>query len=217
MDGRTHRVGGICTGIICAEMLTNLDFSTKETTIQNLVIIGMATIGSLFPDIDTKTSIISKEMRITSFFIRLFTKHRGLMHRMCTYLICTPIFAAIGYGLSALWNMYFTSSIVGLVAIGIFAFLCGVLCHLVFDMLTTEGTPILYPIIKNKISIAKLSGNNSRHRKLVTLLCIITTFLVTIYLHFGSLHILIEWFELIKSYVIDFIETLKNFNTVNIR
>lgn len=77
--------------------------------------------------------------------VRWLTKHRGLMHTLIP-----P--ASILFASSASANAYWRFTFLGL---GI-----GYLSHLLADMLTVEGCPILFPLTKNNKRFLKLKTKN---------------------------------------------------------
>lgn len=112
MTGKQHLVIGI--GVSCVTM--------------NLVCAGGILLGSIFPDIDSRESIISTFLPIQKITGCAFMKHRGGIHS----LLSSFIFGIVALGLSR--NIQFT-----------IGFVVGYLLHLLADMLTYRGVPILYP------------------------------------------------------------------------
>lgn len=77
---------------------------------------------------------------------RWMTKHRGLMH---TLVVPTILWFATSASAAPIWRDTFLGLTVGYCS------------HLLADMLTVEGCPILFPLSKNNIRILKLQTRNS--------------------------------------------------------
>lgn len=93
----------------------------------NPVLVASAVLGSLFPDIDTSTSIICTLLPFHGWPLNKI-RHRGFTHSV----IATGIIALLLYLL-----VPFKSVVIGLV-IGYFS-------HIVADMLTPSGVQLLWP------------------------------------------------------------------------
>lgn len=77
--------------------------------------------------------------------VKWLTKHRGLMHTLIP-----PVLILVASNASV--NVYWRFTFLGL---GI-----GYLSHLLADMLTVEGCPILYPLTKTNVRFLKLKTKN---------------------------------------------------------
>jgi len=120
--GRTHLLAAFAIGII----------SLKLFQISSPIIFFLALIlGALFPDIDSKTSILGRKVKFLNFFL----KHRGFFHSIILLILLLLIMYPI--------SKYF--------AIG---FALGFISHLILDMLTKEGIYFLFlGRIKGKIKV----------------------------------------------------------------
>lgn len=128
--GKTHVIGGLMAGVITANYL---DIGTGYAIV--------AAVGSLFPDIDTPASKIGRNIPIFSFLLNLIFGHRGLWHS-----ILASVFFYV------LLNNYFPYYIAVL-------FCIGYLSHLILDMFTPEGVPLLFPVLKRfSIPIVRTGG-----------------------------------------------------------
>ena len=85
------------------------------------------------PDIDHYKSWIGRKLKVLSFLINLFSKHRGIFHSIFPVLILYGVF--LYYGLK---EIALASAI-------------GYLSHLAMDSLTKTGINFLYPVSKFKI------------------------------------------------------------------
>jgi inner membrane protein len=128
MTGRTHLTIGIATGLALAQ---TLNLPPKESAL----IIAAAALGSLLPDIDEPRAMLSGWIPGYRFLnIRPF-RHRTLTHSL---LFCILLPAVLWYALSAevklpIPYIYPLSIILGMCS------------HLLSDMLTPDGVPLLYP------------------------------------------------------------------------
>lgn len=145
---RTHMLGGLGAGLVVSQaVLGSMSAITNETALLTTMalIVYASGVGSMLPDIDHRNSNISQNFKISSFFIGMFAKHRGILH--------TPIFWSGLIGL-----IYLILSLIKVVpaplqnniTLGLGA---GVLSHLLLDTFTGRGIMWLYPFSKKYISI----------------------------------------------------------------
>ncbi len=146
MKGTNHMIAGACTAgcLVTSAVL--------QQNVGIIPIAGMAVaavVGSLFPDIDSRTSKLGKKMKIASFLASKFFGHRGFLHSplfvVLTYLLCWVIFKYNG--------ILEYSYIYG-------GFIAGMLMHLACDMTTKGGIPLLYPWDRGKFSIGTLASGS---------------------------------------------------------
>ncbi len=122
MNGRTHLVLGISSSLAF-----NHIYGSPEYMLQFAV---FGAVGGLIPDIDHPQSIITSFVPFSGL-MRLFVGgHRGITH---TLLFWAVILAAV--------FVAFPSGRLVLGAVGV-----GVVSHLIADMLTPRGVPLLAPI-----------------------------------------------------------------------
>lgn len=133
--------GLISAGIILATILLILTFvqmdkPESQTSFTQILIVlaGLVVV-----------SAVRKAIGNSKTF-RWMTKHRGLMH---TLVVPAIIYVALTASSAPIWR----DMCLGL--------LVGYCSHLLADMLTVEGCPILFPISKNNIRILKLQTKNS--------------------------------------------------------
>lgn len=142
MQGKTHMAAAatISLGIITYK---TQDFGM----LQSGVLIVSTIAGSLLPDIDIKNSKVSHKHKFLSFFIRLFIEHRGTHSVIFMALLSIPLF---------LLTMILPS---GIRPYGItfgFEILLGYASHIILDMLTPKGSPVLNPISKYSVSLLRI-------------------------------------------------------------
>jgi len=135
---------------------------------------AIATVSALVPDIDTKNSMASKSLgpvtEAISFGIRkLFGGHRKITHSL------------LGLGLVMLTLAGCISSLHLIPWIG-FAVVIGWSSHVVADMLTREGCPLLWPISETKFGLhlvttglEKKKGHHTSEWWLIRPLAVIAT------------------------------------------
>ncbi len=109
-------------------------FSLKIFTVENKLIFILAVVlGAILLDIDYTASKVGSKVRPLSFFLELIFGHRGLMHTVYVPIAIFIVLSLFGYAL------------VG------FAFLVGLISHLVIDSLNIKGISFLRPF--NKLHI----------------------------------------------------------------
>lgn len=114
---------GAAAGIMAAPM------SGSDAAIA-VVVTGAA---ALLPDIDTPRSAVGKKRPIVSKTINLFFGHRGVMHSLAGCAAVSLLFKAM---LPA--SLFHISSYIAV----------GYISHLLADMLTPAGIPLLWPLSK---------------------------------------------------------------------
>ena len=130
MVAPTHIIGGtIFTGTMCAFFDVNIFSDWKY--------LAICAGFSILPDIDTTKSAIGK-----IFYPVAWVIHRKFGHRTITHSI---LFFAVIWGL--IWSLTKFSIIqdANILKIALFS----LLSHLIFDMLTVSGVPLLYPFFPN--------------------------------------------------------------------
>lgn len=138
MTGRTHDLAAFTAVnlILTTQALPPISLSTA------LVSLGACFIGGLAPDIDTATSSFWQKIPAGTFMGRilhpLFRGHRLISHSILGLII---------FGLIMKWLLGLASATL-LVNMDIvwWAFMIGLISHLIMDSLTQEGVPWLFPI-----------------------------------------------------------------------
>lgn len=146
MKGKHHMIAGAVTGAcVATSAIIEGGYGMGPIVCS---IVG-ATVGSLFPDIDSSTSKLGSKFKIVSKIINNMFGHRGLLH--CPLLII---------GLFFLFRNLFWQWNIEEYAIVYIAFLFGMLMHLFCDMTTRGGIPILYPFYTTKFSITPMKSGS---------------------------------------------------------
>ena len=134
MTGRTHLALGILVGLAASHYFG----ATPENT---LAITVAAAIGSLLPDIDHPQSIISGYIPGSGIVLNgiLGVRHRGITHSLLFIVL-------FNFGVAAWLIVYKTPIAFSPIWLG---FSLGMTSHLIADMLTPQGIPLLYPLRGN--------------------------------------------------------------------
>lgn len=171
MNYQAHRIGGVCT----ATVVSTLAYQSTIGEVGTYVAIGLAmiggSVGGLLPDIDHPTSRVGKRLSSISKIINTLFGHRGFTHSILAVLL----FA---------YSLFILTSIIPEVLIGFYlpfalGLIVGYASHLLLDMMTVSGIPLLYPFSKQSFRIAKF--RTGQDDLLVSILLIVSTGL---YLYF---------------------------------
>ncbi|MGV3244519.1 metal-dependent hydrolase [Staphylococcus sp. 11261D007BR] len=122
MTGKTHSAAGILIGAVVSRYF-DLDLFETVTTI---VLSG---VGSIFPDICHTQSKIGRHFRLLSLFIKHMFGHRTLTHSL--------LFLAV---------IYFLLHILQTPLYYMIGIICGMLSHIILDMLTPRGVKLFFPL-----------------------------------------------------------------------
>ena len=137
-----HIIGGLVFTGICSSLSgVNLFASPLQTSV--------AITASLLPDIDHPKSLIGTLLKPLSLTINRRYGHRTITHSGVTLIILTLAIAIIeklATGANSLALVFF------------FAYFS----HLMLDMMTLQGVPLLYPITKNPFVIPGNPGYRIR-------------------------------------------------------
>ena len=160
MTGKHHLIAGGITGA-CVATSAILSGNVNYLVIGGTILTTM--IGSLFPDIDTRTSKLGKKMKITSTIISKMFGHRGFLH--------SPIFIVLT--ICAL-SYIFNSNNIQQFSLLWQGFAIGMINHLVCDMMTKGGVPILYPFNKVKVSFTFMRSGSKWECIPLSIVCALT-------------------------------------------
>lgn len=130
MTGRTHLLIGLSIGCVIA------DHAPLNPALRAGVITAAA-FASLLPDIDHPKAIVSGYLPGIGHAARLVVSHRGATH--------TAVFAAAIVALL----LVVAAPVHVIMAAG-----AGVVSHLVADMLTPAGVPLLMPVSRRAVRLA---------------------------------------------------------------
>lgn len=157
MKGETHALGGVCTGLVYAAIM--------EAPISlALAVIGVSTAGSLFPDIDTRTSKVGSKVKHLSSFINRVFGHRTLFHAPLLYVTVSALLGEFLPDFQVYWT----------------AFFLGVMSHLLLDMLNPKGIPLLYPYPK-KYRLARMKCGGKGEKVICAMLMLAVLFWISVF------------------------------------
>ena len=152
MLGKTHITLGLGLGALSAttfSAITQTTFSALDLSI----FYGAVTLGALLPDIDEPNSTIGRKTIGISNAIKTLCGHRGLTHSIA-FIVCIGILSLLvcALGGDILREIPLIASYVEVANlqgdnIEIFAFglVLGCVFHLIGDMLTISGVPLMLP------------------------------------------------------------------------
>ena len=171
MMGKTHKLGGVCTGLIASSILIQQPYTVEKLAICS-TIIAMSAIGSMWPDIDQRNSTIGKKHKITSTIVSTFCKHRGITHAPLMYfLLFTILFGILNKIQIPVIKTYLIS--------GAFGLLIGIMSHLLLDMITHDGIPLCYPFSQKCMIHGPFKSKDDNGK--VSLFIIIFTTVILLY------------------------------------
>lgn len=125
MQGKTHMMGGLVTGLVTMKVME----PTLPTTL-GAAFIGAAVLGSLFCDIDMTQSTIGRRAKPASLIVSTFFSHRTITHAPITILAIYLLIRLVSPASEPM----------------AFYFALGAGSHILLDMLNKKGVPLLYPI-----------------------------------------------------------------------
>lgn len=166
MNNKTHKVGGLCSGLIVSTIMFSKNPELGNLISSGLIISG-ATIGSLAPDIDHPESKVGRKflLRPISILISKLFGHRTITHSVVMSVFMTILLLISTTMFTGIPKFIYSNLIIG--------FCVGWMSHLLLDLITVKGIPIYYPFIKRKYSLLKFK--TSRDEELVTMLIILLT------------------------------------------
>lgn len=139
MTGRTHDLAAITalTAVVLFEPLRTVSLGTA------LLAILANQIGGIAPDIDQPTAPLWRNLPSGGFFGRIFDKALG-GHRFLTH----SLLGVALFGLVVQLGLHGLQPLLGQIDIGLvwWAFMIGIVSHLLMDSFTKEGVPWLLPI-----------------------------------------------------------------------
>lgn len=138
MTGRTHDLAAftLLNGVFVYYPLTSITLSTL------FVSIGANLIGGLTPDIDQPTAELWNRIPAGSIIGRIISPILG-SHRMISH----SLFGVVVFGILI---ANFLDAIRGILIVDMnivwFSFMVGYVSHLIMDIITKEGEPLLFPL-----------------------------------------------------------------------
>lgn len=145
MCGKTHLAAGICAGAA-------VSLAIGASPLDAAFITATSAFGSLWPDIDHKTSKISSRFKFLSWICSTIFGHRGLLHNPIFYLILM---------VGLLFFVEFRY---------IYPLFMGIGTHLMLDAITPQGIPTMRK--KKRLIKIRMGGI---FEKATCLACSVTT------------------------------------------
>lgn len=176
MNNKTHKIGGICSGLIASTLLCSSNFGL-EGGIASALIISGSVIGSLAPDIDHPQSKVGRKfiLKPISIFINKVFGHRTITHSIVMLIFMTTVLLSSTLVFTGISNFIYSNLILG--------FCIGWFSHLFLDALTVDGIPVFYPFIKKKYNLLKirLDKDGKKEEFISIILILITGILIVAY------------------------------------
>lgn len=165
MRATSHKVAGACSALIVASFMFQGDAKTPATYIAIAGAFAGGVLGGLLPDIDHPESTMGRRLKPLSHVINTLFGHRGFTHTLFAWLL-TSYFLFVLSG-------WIPMSVKGYVLAVFSGVIVGYMSHLLLDMLTVSGVPLLYPLSKKTLRFARL--RTGRDDWIVTSLTLIIT------------------------------------------
>lgn len=139
MLGRTHDLAAITalSVVVLAQPPRTVTLAT------GIIAVFANLVGGIAPDVDQPTAPFWRNLPVGKYFGRAFGMLNG-GHRFLTH----SLLGLALFGFSAHWLLVFLRPILGSVDIDLvwWAFMIGMISHLIMDSFTKEGVPWLLPI-----------------------------------------------------------------------
>ena len=161
MTGKHHLIAGTVCGVCVGASAIIAPGNTSYLIACGAV--GTTMIGSLLPDIDSRTSKLGSKMKIASFLANKLFGHRGFLH--------SPLFIVF---MMWLLNLIFTKNNISEYSLLWQGLAFGMINHLFCDMMTKGGIPILYPFSKMKLSFTFMKSGSKWEFIPLILMCVLT-------------------------------------------
>lgn len=172
MKGRNHLICGTVTG--CCLMASTILSGEADYGVTGMAV-AATMVGSLFPDIDSRTSKLGSKMKITSTIANKLFGHRGFLH--------SPLFVLVALGIL---SIVFTKAEIKEYSLIYYGFIIGMINHLFCDMLTKGGIPLFYPLSKWKFSILPMKSGSKWEFIPLFITCIIICVITGLFILGGT-------------------------------
>lgn len=138
---------GLASGMVLAT------YAGMEPT-QVLFLGGISALSALLPDIDHPAGKLRRQLGASGHIAFFWMKHRGISHT----LIALAMVSAV--------TLYFLPIKVA------FAFIVGYASHLLADMLTHSGVPLLSPLLDHRYSVGVMKTGGI-FESVIRMICIL--------------------------------------------
>lgn len=196
MTGKTHAAAGTITGILLTDaFLTSASVNEEKDIPLATVLITATIVGSIFPDIDMKKSLISQLLfpfRFGYWMLEKIFGDKWFRHRGITHTLILPLILAVIALIPSL-NPYIYYICIGLIF--------GILSHLLLDMLNPVGVPLFGPISSKTFRLLPKSFSITTGTIFENVFFVLLI-LVGSYLKFNDIFFLSErFFEKMKNFL----------------
>lgn len=148
MLGKTHKVGGICSGIILSTILLKTTGFSNSSLILSAFVVGGGSVGGLMPDIDHPNSKMGHRFKLLSKGINKLFGHRGATHTLVALMLTSTLLFLSNLSLPILMQPFGYSFTLG--------YASGYFNHLFLDALTPLGIPFFYPFTHKSLHLGKI-------------------------------------------------------------
>ena len=165
MNHQAHKVAGVCAGTIAATVLYSNDIESGDMLVAIAPMLLGGYIGGLLPDIDHPGSKMGRALYPIAWVVNKLFGHRGATHSLIALLLTSVLFLIPSFLLEGFTSFLYTQFAIGISV--------GYLSHLLPDMSTKSGVPLLYPFIRKSYRIARLT--TGKHDVLVSAIAVAIT------------------------------------------
>lgn len=173
MNHKAHKIAGVCAGTITATLLYQNDLESGNVLIALAPMVAGGYLGGLLPDIDHPGSKLGRALYPIAWVINKIFGHRGATHSLLAFFLTSVLFLIPSFVMGGVVGFLYTQFAIGISV--------GFLSHLLLDMSTKSGVPLLYPFTRKSFRISKLT--TGKHDWVVSTIAILLT-ATTIYLSF---------------------------------
>lgn len=173
MNHQAHKVAGVCAGTIAATLIYHNDLQSGQGLIAVVPMIVGGYFGGLLPDIDHPGSKIGKRLYPIAWVVNKLFGHRGATHSLLALFLTSALFLMPSLLLDGFAKFMYTQFAIGVSV--------GFLSHLLLDMTTKSGIPLMYPFLPKSFRIARLT--TGKHDLFVSCIAVALT-ATTVFLSF---------------------------------
>lgn len=172
MTGKHHLIAGTVAG--CCVLASTIIEGEANYLVSGATVLTTM-VGSLFPDIDSKTSKLGSKLKITSTIANKLFGHRGFLH--------SPLFVMV---MALICGLIFNKASLQQFSLLYYGFIIGMVNHLFCDLLTKGGIPLFYPASRWKFSISPMKSGSKWEFIPLTITCTICVVLTILMVSSGT-------------------------------
>lgn len=166
MRGKAHLATGLITGLTLG--ILTLSDSTGVGGMLSLA--AASAVGSLAPDMDLPTSTVGKKVKPIAIVINKMFGHRTITH--------APLWIIPLVILYIMMPKFLTSPNIPIWQSALLGYIAGYICHLIGDILTKGGIPLLYPFSKKRVHLTNIESG--AHDVILSIIVIVTIILLEV-------------------------------------